>query len=305
MKSSVAVESILEHYSSDNPALIGNLRRILMQGKLGGTGKMVILPVDQGFEHGPDRSFMINEPAYDPEYHIKFALEAGFNAYAAPLGMLEAVARKYSGMIPMILKINNASKLFPEDLEPVQVVTSTVNDALRLGCSAIGLTLYPGSAEYLTMIDEVRTLINAAKNSGLAVVIWSYPRGGELEKRDENALDIISYGVHMACLLGATIVKAKPPANYVKDDILLDYGDISSLSSRVRIVKRSAFNGKRLVVFSGGASKSEKELLSEIEQIIEGGADGSIVGRNMFQRDIADANAVINKIFDKYSVENY
>ena len=301
MKSSVKVEEILSNYSYDNPSVIGNLRKMFMQGKLSGTGKLVILPVDQGCEHGPDVSFMMNTDAYDPEYHIKFALEAGFSAYAAPLGMLENVSHKYAGLIPMILKINSSSLLFPSDIEPTQVLTASVDDALRLGCSAIGLTLYPGSSEYITIIDDVRDMNAEAKSKGLAVIIWTYPRGGDLEKKDETALDIICYGVHLSCALGAHIIKVKPPTNYVKSGLTLDYGDISALSERVRIVKRAAFNGKRIVIFSGGTNKSEEHLYSEIQSIKDGGGDGSIVGRNIFQRKNEEAHIVAETILHIYS----
>ena len=186
-------------------------------------------------------------------------------------------------------------------MEPTQVITSSVKDALRLGCSAIGLTLYPGSVEYITMIDEARNVIHEAKNHGLPVIIWMYPRGGDLDKQDETALDVICYSVHMACSLGANIVKVKPPAEYVRDDIILDYGDITSLAHRVKIVKRAAFGGRRLVIFSGGASKISEELYAEIQQMADGGADGSIVGRNIFQRAREEAKHVAKTITHIYS----
>src|SRR5437667_7048130 len=138
------VKEILDGYSSDNPGTKTNLARLLNHGRLAGTGKLVILPVDQGFEHGPARSFAVNPPAYDPRYHFQLAIDAGCNAYAAPLGFLEAGAREFAGRVPLILKLNNHDVLL-EEKDPNQAITGSVRDALRLGCVAIGFTIYPGS----------------------------------------------------------------------------------------------------------------------------------------------------------------
>src|SRR5687768_4771860 len=138
------VKEILSWYPSDNPGTLTNLARLLTHGRLGGTGKMVILPVDQGFEHGPARSFAPNPPAYDPDYHFQLAIDAGCNAYAAPLGFLEASAGKFAGQVPLILKLNNSDSLAKVG-EPISAITGSVKDAQRLGCVAIGYTIYPGS----------------------------------------------------------------------------------------------------------------------------------------------------------------
>src|SRR5579885_3001424 len=180
MKMTPRVRKILSYYESDNPGTKASLARILMHGRLGGTGKLVILPVDQGFEHGPARSFAKNPAAYDPHYHYQLAVDAGLSAYAAPLGMLEAGAKTFAGKIPTILKINSANSLAPRDSVPDQAVTGSVNDALRLGCAAVGFTIYPGSHAAYSMMEKVRALAEEAKEKGLAVVIWSYPRGGNL-----------------------------------------------------------------------------------------------------------------------------
>lgn len=143
MKVSSKVKKILSYYESDNAGTKTNLARILMHGKLAGTGKVVILPVDQGFEHGPDRSFAVNPDAYDPHYHFQLAVDAGLNAYAAPLGMIEAGAETFAGAIPTILKVNSSNSLHNGGTAPYQATTASVRDALRLGCSAIGFTIYP------------------------------------------------------------------------------------------------------------------------------------------------------------------
>src|SRR3954467_14229557 len=142
METTARVREILSWYPSDNPGTLTNLYRLLMHGRLGGTGKFVILPVDQGFEHGPARSFAPNPPAYDPHYHYQLAIDAGCNAYAAPLGFLEAGAAEFAGQIPTILKLNNHDVL-QDEKDPLGAQTSTVKDALRLGCAAVGYTIYP------------------------------------------------------------------------------------------------------------------------------------------------------------------
>jgi class I fructose-bisphosphate aldolase len=206
------ISAILSHYESDNPGVKANLYRIMMHGNLAGTGKLLILPVDQGFEHGPDKSFAKNEESYDPLYHYKLAIDAGLSAYAAPLGMLEAGASEFAGQVPTILKLNSSNSLYGKSLAPDQAITSSVDDALRLGCSAVGMTIYPGSDKSLEMMEEAAEIIKEAKSKGLPTVIWSYPRGGNLSKEDETALDVCSYASHMAALLGAHIIKVKVPS---------------------------------------------------------------------------------------------
>jgi class I fructose-bisphosphate aldolase len=296
------VKKILDCYESDNPGTKSNLARILMHGKLGGTGKMVILPVDQGFEHGPARSFAPNPVAYDPHYHYQLAVDAGLNAYAAPLGPLEAGADTFAGAIPTILKVNSANSL---STNKDQAVTASVKDALRLGCAAIGFTIYPGSEDQYEMFEEIRDLASEAKSYGLAVVIWSYPRGGKLDKAGETAVDVCAYAAHMAALLGAHIIKVKPPTDvlwqpeakavYEKQNV-----DISTLSKRVAHVMLSAFNGRRIVVFSGGEAKDLDGLYNEIRGLRDGGANGSIIGRNTFQRPREDALDMLDKIIAIY-----
>ena len=179
------VQEILSWYGSDNPGVKANLYRMLNQGTLAGTGKMVILPVDQGFEHGPGRSFAANPAGYDPRYHYQLALDAGCSAYAAPPGFIEAGADEFAGQIPLILKANNSDSLFGGE-DPCPAVTATVDDALRLGCSAMGFTIYPASAERNTMYEELREMAAEAKEAGLVVVVWSYPRGSGISRAGET-----------------------------------------------------------------------------------------------------------------------
>ena len=305
MKFTRNIKRILNYYESDNPGVKANLSRILMSGKLGGTGKLIILPVDQGFEHGPARSFAKNSPAYDPHYHYKLAIDAGLSAFAAPLGMLEAGADTFAGQIPLIMKMNSSNSLSNQITDPSQALTGSVSEAIRLGCSAVGFTIYPGSEMALDMISDVQEIAVEAKNAGLAVVVWSYPRGGNISKEGETAVDIVSYAAHMAALVGAHIIKVKPPTSFIEQDeakkvYVSENIPISSLNERIKHVVQSCFNGKRLVVFSGGSSKDTESLLAEIRELYLGGASGSIIGRNSFQRPYKDALVLLNQIIDIY-----
>ncbi|MCE2517741.1 MAG: class I fructose-bisphosphate aldolase [Alphaproteobacteria bacterium] len=305
MKITRTVRRILDNYESDSPGVKANLARILMQGKLGGTGKLVILPVDQGFEHGPARSFASNPEAYDPHYHFQLAIDAGLSAYAAPMGMIEAGADTFAGQIPTILKVNSSNSLAQGGPGPSQAITGSVAEALRLGCSAIGYTIYPGSDAAFDMFTEFQEMAAEAKALGLAVVLWSYPRGGTLSKDGETAFDIDAYAAHMATLLGAHIIKVKPPTAHLEQaeaaKVYEKYGIPSAtLADRVRHVVQSCFDGRRIVVFSGGASKETAGLLDEIRELRDGGASGSIIGRNVFQRPRAEALELLNNIINIY-----
>lgn len=297
------VKEILSWYPSDNPGTKSNIARLLMTGTLAGTGKMVILPVDQGFEHGPARSFAPNPDGHDPDYHFQLAIDAGCNAYAAPLGFLEAGAGKFAGQIPLILKLNNSDSL--SNVEPCSAITGNVDDALRLGCSAIGYTIYPGSDLRNVMFEDLRELTFEAKAKGLAVVVWAYPRGNGLSKEGETAIDVVSYAAQIAAQLGAHVIKIKPPTKHMEQDAAKKAFEkanipVETLADRVRYCVKAAFNGKRIVIFSGGAAKGTDDVLEEIKQIKQGGGFGSIVGRNAFQRSRADGIDLLQKIIGIY-----
>jgi class I fructose-bisphosphate aldolase len=299
MKTTERVRQILSWYPSDNPGTLGNLAKMLNHGTLGGTGKMVILPVDQGFEHGPARSFAPNPPSYDPDYHVQLAIDAGCNAYAAPLGFLEAVAGKFAGQMPLILKLNNSDTLAKQ--EPCSAVTGSVRDALRLGCAAIGFTIYPGSSARNTMYEEIREMIEEGKSYGVPTVMWSYPRGSGLAKEGEQAIDITAYAAQIACQLGAHVVKVKPPKDVIFQDeakkVFEKYQiPTKTLTDRIRHVVQSCFAGKRVVIFSGGEAKDTASLLAEIKEIAAGGGFGSIMGRNAFQRPHDEAVKLLSDV---------
>lgn len=296
------VKQILSWYASDNTGVKTNLARLMNHGSLAGTGKFVILPVDQGFEHGPARSFAPNPPAYDPDYHFQLAIDAGCNAYAAPLGALEASADKFAGQVPLILKLNNSDTLAKMD-QPVSAVTASVTDAVRLGCTAIGYTIYPGSGARNVMYEELRELIREAKDAGLPTVVWAYPRGSGLSKEGETAVDVVAYAAHASCQLGAHVVKVKPPKDYIEQaeaKKVFEKFNIptKTMSDRVKHVVQSCFNGKRIVIFSGGEAKGTEDVLEEVRGIAAGGGFGSIMGRNAFQRPRAEALQLLSSVME-------
>jgi class I fructose-bisphosphate aldolase len=301
------VDEILSWYGSDNPGVLKNLRWMLDTGRLAGTGKLVILPVDQGFEHGPARSFAKNAPGYDPLYHYQLAIDAGCNAYAAPLGFLEAGARPFAGRIPTILKLNNSESLYSTK-NPKPAITGSVADALRLGCAAVGFTIYPGSAERNDMYMEFREIAEEAKAAGLAVVLWSYPRGENLSSKGETAIDVIAYAAQIAAQLGAHVIKVKPPTEAIEQDAARKVYEaegikIATLADRIAHVVQSAFAGRRIVIFSGGAAKGTDALLEEVRGIAAGGGFGSIMGRNAFQRPRAEAIQLLHAVMDAYQAK--
>jgi len=304
-RTTARVKEILSWYQSDNPGTLANLHRLLMTGTLAGTGKLVILPVDQGFEHGPARSFAKNPAGYDPEYHFQLAIEAGCNAYAAPLGFIEAGAAKFAGQIPLILKLNNSDSLSKLGGAPISAVTGSVKEAVRLGCAAVGYTIYPGSDARNLQYEHLREITEEAKAHGLAVVVWSYPRGSGVSKEGETALDICAYAAQIAAQLGAHIIKVKPPKDMVElAEAKKVYEEqkipTKTLADRVRHVVQSAFNGRRIVIFSGGEAKGTEAILEEIRGIKEGGGFGSIMGRNSFQRPKAEAVKLLADVMKIY-----
>jgi fructose-bisphosphate aldolase, class I len=297
----------LSWYGSDNAGTKTNLARLLRSGKLAGTGKLVILPVDQGFEHGPARSFASNPASYNPHYHFQLAIDAGCNAYAAPLGFLEAGAGQFAGQIPLILKLNNHDVLHDEK-DPLPSVTGSVKDALRLGCSAVGFTIYPGSAHCTRMYEQLQAIGQEAKQAGLALVVWSYPRGSALSKEGETAMDVVAYASQIAAQLGAHVIKVKLPSTHLEQSAAKKVYEaeqipIKTLAERVRHVVQSSFDGRRIVIFSGGAKSEDKNVFEEARAIREGGGFGSIIGRNSFQRPKAEAIKFLHTIMGIYAGE--
>lgn len=303
-QTSQRVKEILSWYSSDNNAVLGNLYKLLNNGTLAGTGKMVILPVDQGFEHGPARSFAPNSAGYDPAYHYELAIESGCNAYAAPYGQIVAVGRDYAGRIPLIVKVNNSDSLSASKV-PLSAITCSVKDALQIGATAIGFTIYPGSSARNEMYQQIREMSEEARSYGLPVVIWSYPRGEGISKDGETAVDVVAYAAHIACQLGAHIVKVKPATAHLEQEeakkvYLKQNIKIDTLADRTRHIVQSCFGGKRIVIFSGGAAKTDAEVLEEVKGLAAGGAFGSIMGRNAFQRSKPDGVKLLRQVMEVF-----
>jgi fructose-bisphosphate aldolase, class I len=301
------VHEILSWYASDNPGTRTNLARLLNHGRLAGTGKLVILPVDQGFEHGPARSFAVNPPGYDPRYHFQLAIDAGCNAYAAPLGFLEAGAAEFAGQVPLILKLNNHDTLVDEK-DPISAQTGSVKDALRLGCVGIGYTIYPASAQRREMYQQLRELAEEAKAAGLVVVVWSYPRGSSISKEGETAIDVVAYAAQIAAQLGAHLIKVKLPSAHIEQAAAKKAYEsakipIATMADRVRHVVQSTFDGRRVVIFSGGAKEDDQTFFNDVRAIRDGGGFGSIIGRNSFQRPKADALKFLGTVIKLYAGE--
>jgi fructose-bisphosphate aldolase, class I len=302
------VQEILSWYASDNPGTRTNLVRLLTHGRLAGTGKLVILPVDQGFEHGPARSFAPNPPGYDPRYHFQLGIDAGCSAYAAPLGFLEAGAAEFAGQIPLILKLNNHDTLYDEK-DPISSQTGSVRDALRLGCAGVGYTIYPGSSHSREMYQQLREIAEEAKANGLVVVVWSYPRGSGLSKEGETAIDVVAYAAQIAAQLGAHLIKVKLPAGHIEQAAAKKVYEskkipIGTAAERVRHIVQSAFDGRRVVIFSGGSKEDDTTFFDDVRAIRDGGGFGSIIGRNSFQRSKADALRFLETVMKLYAGES-
>jgi class I fructose-bisphosphate aldolase len=297
------VKQILSWYSSENPGTLTNLARLLNHGALAGTGKLVILPVDQGFEHGPVRSFAPNPPAYDPDYLYELAIDSGCNAYAAPLGSLEQPAAKFAGQVPLILKVNNSDTL--SKVEPCSAITSSVEDALRIGAVGIGYTIYPGSGLRNQQYQDLREITLEAKRKGLVVVVWSYPRGTGLSKAGETGIDVCCYAATIAAQLGAHLIKVKPPTAHIEQEEAKKVYEkfqipIGTMAERIRHVVQATFGGKRVVIFSGGEAKGSDAVLAEVKELAAGGSFGSIMGRNAFQRPRAEAIKLLQDVMAVY-----
>ena len=215
------------------------------------------------------------------------------------------MAHRYAGQIPLILKVNNSDSLSKLGGAPCSAVTGSVKEAVRLGCAAIGYTIYPGSDARNSQLEHLRELTEEAKASGLAVVVWSYPRGSGVSKEGETAVDIAAYAAQIAAQMGAHVIKVKPPKELVEHPEAKKVYEkyqipIKTLAERVRHVVQSAFNGRRIVIFSGGEAKGTDEVLAEIRGIAEGGAFGSIMGRNAFQRPRAEALQLLDAVMKIY-----
>jgi class I fructose-bisphosphate aldolase len=190
--------------------------------------------------------------------------------------------------------------------QPCSAITGSVNDALRLGCCAIGFTIYPGSGDRNLMYEQIRELAEEAKSVGLPTVLWAYPRGEGISTKGETAIDVVAYAAQISAQLGVHVIKVKPPTEHIEQDAARKVYEkhaipVATLKDRVRHVVQSAFGGKRIVIFSGGAAKGTDEILAECKAIHEGGGFGSIIGRNSFQRPRKESLALLRDIMKIYA----
>ncbi|MEB3246103.1 MAG: hypothetical protein VKJ06_08985 [Vampirovibrionales bacterium] len=268
----------------------------LLYGYGPGNGTLMVLPIDQGLEHGPV-DFFDNPPCGNPDYQCQLAMQGGYSAIAVHIGLAEKYVKRYAGKLPLILKINGKTNV-PSGSLPLSTLTSTVEDAVRIGADAIGYTLYVGSDrqdEDIAQFCEVRA---EAERYGMPIIVWAYPRGESMVKKGGiDSLYAIDYAARVACELGADVVKINYPefdadkANlYPKPYNTLDL----PFEQRVRKVVESA--GRTLVIFSGGSKVTEQELISRVQIAMDQGATGLIFGRNMWQRPMDEALRISGEV---------
>ncbi len=261
-----------------------------------GNGKMMILPIDQGLEHGPV-DFFAHDECGNPEYQFRLAIEGGYSGIALHLGLAEKYAPKYAGKIPIVLKINGKTRI-PDASKPVSPMTGSVEDAVRIGADAVGYTLYVGSPNQVMDFTQFRKLKEDAERFGMPIIMWAYPRGEDIDKKGgRDSLYAIDYAARVADELGADVVKLNIPEVHPKSGSKqpspYDGLDLS-LEERVKKVVKTA--GKTLVLFSGGSKTSEEDLLLRAKACIDAGATGLIFGRNIWQREWDDALAITRKL---------
>jgi len=261
-----------------------------------GNGHLLILPIDQGMEHGPV-DFFANPPSANPEFQFKLALEGGYSGIALHLGLAEKYAPMYAGKVPIVLKINGKTRI-PGAGDPISPMTGSVEDAVRIGADAIGYTLYVGSPNQVADINQFRKVKADAERYGMPIILWAYPRGEAVDKKGgRDSLYAIDYAARVADELGADIVKLNVPTDDPKtkaqqpspyDKLELSYEELVS-----KVVKSA---GKTLVLFSGGGKMSDDDVIHRAKACLEQGATGLIFGRNLWQREWNDALALTKRL---------
>jgi class I fructose-bisphosphate aldolase len=261
-----------------------------------GHGRLMILPIDQGLEHGP-RDFFINPESLNPEFELRLALEGGFSAIAFQVGLAEKYLRMFAGKVPLILKINGRTEI-PPDEEAFSPCNASVEDAVRLGADAVGYTCYIGSPRQDDDFIQFGKVRREAERAGMPVIMWAYPRGKYIEQKGgRDSLYAVDYAARVAQELGADVVKV----NYPKVDeekrpqYPKEYRDLK-FSKREMLEKVVASAGRTLTLMSGGSKRSDEELFDDVRVALEAGVTGFIFGRNMWQRRFADALEVADKI---------
>ena len=261
-----------------------------------GNGTLLILPIDQGREHGPV-DFFPNPASEDPDFQYRLASEGGYSAIALHIGLAEKYSRKYVGKVPLLLKINGKSTVPPDD-NAFSPLTACVEDAVRLGADAVGYTLYVGSPAQDRDIRQLNEVRYDCEKYGMPLVVWAYPRGSAIEaKGGKDSLYAVDYAARLACEFGADVVKINVPV--IKEDKMdklpKPYNTLK-LSYEDAIAKVIRAAGKTMVLFSGGSKESDEDLLHKAKAAMDNGATGLIFGRNMWQREFSDALKVTGRI---------
>lgn len=284
----------------------GRLSRILYNHGPGG-GRALILPFDQGLEHGP-RDFFDNPPSVSPSYQLKLAKEGNFSAVAFQIGLADKYFWEYAGEIPLVLKLNGKSDI-PSDDEPISPCNATVEEAVRLGADAVGYTLYVGSSRQDEDFIQLAQVREDAERFGLPLIVWSYPRGAAMKAKGGNGSQYaIEYAARIADELGADVAKVNYPALGPSTGAPKPYDtmDITSHDEAVRRVITAA--GRAKILISGGSKETDEEILEKARTSLEAGAMGLIFGRNVWQRPWDESLQMIGKfheIFDSLPSPDY
>jgi fructose-bisphosphate aldolase, class I len=281
--------------STLSPGKRTRLRRLLFEFGPG-NGTLMLLPIDQGIEHGP-RDFFPNPASKDPEYQFRLAAEAGYSALACQIGMAEKYYPDYAGQVPLILKVNGKTDVPPSD-EALSTVNASVEDAVRLGADAVGYTLYVGSPRQDEDLVQLRDVRQDCDRYGMPLVIWAYPRGSAIDKKGgQSTFYAIDYAARLAMEMGADVVKLNLPKIDPEKDKLAPapYNEMEvTPEEAVRHVVESA--GRALVVLSGGSKISDEKVLEQTRFIMQAGGSGVIYGRNVWQREWSEALEIVDQI---------
>ena len=269
----------------------------MMYGHGPGNGTLMLLPIDQGLEHGPV-DFFDNPDAIDTDWVLRLALEGNFSGIAYHIGLAEKYHKDYAGKVPLVLKVNGKTNIPPDD-ESFSSLTSTVEDAVRLGASAVGYTLYVGSPSQDVDIAQANEVRRECERYGMPLIVWSYPRGSAVKaKGGQDSLYAVDYAARVACEIGADIVKINVPhseeaaAAAPKPYNTLTMNELDGL----RKVVRSA--GRTLVLVSGGSKMGDEDTIHKARLAMEAGCVGLIFGRNMWQRKWDDAIQMSGRMHD-------
>jgi|SRR5579871_1675744 len=285
-----------------SPGKRTRLKRLLYDHGPGG-GTLLVLPIDQGLEHGPV-DFFVNPEALDPEYQFRLARDGRFSAIALHIGLAEKYFHEYAGDVPLILKLNGKTSI-PPDTEAFSALTGTVEDAVRLGADAVGYTIYVGSPAQDRDFDQFLEVRQEAQDLGMPVIVWAYPRGDSVAKKGgKESLYAIDYAARVALELGADVVKVNYPVASEKDQQSPPPYNTLKLGPDAAFRKVVESAGRSLVLVSGGEKVDDAELLRKVRSSMDAGATGIIFGRNLWQRPRADALALtreLHAIFREYA----